>query len=66
MNTKRTKWLCLLLPGCLVLQLSACLGTDPQFFLATSVANALVFNLISLAFDVIASGLTGTAALLTG
>lgn len=58
MRTRNTKWLKILVPGVVVLQFSACFGGDPQFFFASSVANAVVFNLVSSVFQT-ATGLLG-------
>jgi len=66
MKPRWTKWLKLALPGCVVLQITACLGSDPEFYLASVFTNALVFNIVSALFDLFVSGLTTTTALLAG
>jgi len=51
MRTRRTKWLKIAIPGCFLLQITACLGSDPQFFFASSFTNALVYNIVTATFD---------------
>lgn len=51
MRTRKAKWLKLAVPGAVVLQFSACFGGDPTFFFTSSIANAVVFNLVSTAFS---------------
>lgn len=51
MRTRKAKWLKILVPGVVVLQISACFGGDPQFFFTSSIANAIVFDLVSTAFN---------------
>lgn len=64
MKPRRTKWLWLALPGCMLLQFAGCFGGDPAFFLTSTVVNAVVFNLVSTLFNLVVSGLTTTATLL--
>jgi hypothetical protein len=66
MKPRWTKWLKLALPGCVLLQITACLGSDPEFYLATMFTNALVFNVVSALFQLALSAVTTTTALLTG
>jgi hypothetical protein len=66
MTRRPTKWLKFIVPGCVVLQLSACFGSDPEFFFASTVANAVVFNIVSALFDLVVAGLTATTAILLG
>jgi len=66
MRTRWTKWLRLALPGCAVLQITACFGSDPELFFTTSVANALVFNIVNTLFDLVINTLTATPAILLG
>lgn len=40
------KWVATVAAGGAVLQITACLGPDPQFFLASSVANAAVSSVV--------------------
>ncbi len=66
MKPRRTKWLKLALPGCVVVQITACLGSDPEFYLTSVFTNALVFNIVSALFELALSGLTTTTAMLAG
>ncbi|MFQ5805076.1 MAG: hypothetical protein ACE5I3_01360 [Phycisphaerae bacterium] len=66
MKPRWTKWLRLALPGCVLLQITACLGTDPEFFFASTITNALVFNLVSALFNLFVSCLTTATAMLPG
>ena len=52
MKPRAIKWLRLAVPGCLLLQLSACLG-DPQFFFASTITSALVYNTVGAVFDAV-------------
>jgi hypothetical protein len=47
-----------LVPSAVLLQLTACFGPDPQLFLTTSVANAVLANVITVFF----TSLAGLAA----
>lgn len=55
------KWLGLWAGGGAALQLTACLGPDPQFFVTSSVANTLISTVVSRLFDVLLAGLTAGA-----
>lgn len=44
-------------PSAILLQITACLGPDPQLFLTTSIANALLANVISFGFNLVFGGL---------
>jgi hypothetical protein len=46
MRPRNTKWLRLILPGCVLLQLSACVG-DPHYFLATIAAQWVTSSIVS-------------------
>jgi hypothetical protein len=55
MKPRTIKWLRLAVPGCLLLQLSACIG-DPQFFIVSTIVNGLVFNGVSAIFSALVGG----------
>lgn len=44
-------WLRLALPGALLLQLTACFGSDPQFYFTNLITSTVVSNLISALFS---------------
>jgi hypothetical protein len=66
MKPRWTKWLKIALPGCVLLQLTGCFGADPQFYFASSIANAVVFNIVSTLVNLVFSGLSSTTAMLLG
>jgi hypothetical protein len=66
MKPRWTKWLWLSVPGCVTLQYAGCFGGDPEYFFTSTVANAVVYNLVSALFEVILSGLTAAPAMLLG
>ncbi|MBI5865582.1 MAG: hypothetical protein HZB38_13955 [Planctomycetes bacterium] len=47
----------LLAAGAALLQFTACFGPDPQFFVTSSITNALIANLVSLLFNTVTAGL---------
>ena len=53
MSRLRKKWLALAATGGVVIQLSACVGGDPAYFFGSTVANAIVYNVVSGAFDAV-------------
>ena len=66
MKPRWTKWVKLALPGCVVVQITACLGSDPEFYLTSTFINALVVNIVSTVFSLVTSGLTTATAMLAG
>lgn len=61
---KTVRWLRVarvLVPSAVLLQFTACLGPDPHLFLTTSVADSILFNLITLAFNAVFGGGVATA-----
>jgi len=38
-------------PSVVLLQITACLGPDPQLFITSSIANAVLVNVITLVFS---------------
>ena len=66
MRPRWTRWLKFAVPGCIVLQLTACFGSDPQFYVTSTIANAVVFNVVSALFDLALSGLAAPALVLLG
>lgn len=48
----------LALSGVWLLQITACLGPDPEFFIASSVSSTLIANVVTLLFN----ALTGSLA----
>lgn len=64
MRPRWTRWLKFAVPGCIVLQITACLGSDPEFFLTSTVANAVIYNIVSTLFNLAVAGLTASAMLL--
>lgn len=67
MKSRWTKWLKIALPGCVLMQFAAgCFGGDPTYFFSSTIANAIVYNLVSTFFTAIYTGLTGTTAMLLG
>jgi len=56
---KTVRWLYaarVLVPSAMLFQFTACLGPDPQLFLTTTVANAVLVNVITLAFNAFFGG----------
>lgn len=47
-----------LVPAAVLFQITACLGPDPQLFVTSSIANAVLANLVTLVF----ASLAGAAA----
>ncbi len=45
------------LGGAVLLQVTACFGPDPQLFFTSTIANAVVFNVINLLFNTLSAGL---------
>ena len=45
MKPRNTKWLRLILPGCVLLQLSACVG-DPNYFLVNTAAQWITSSIV--------------------
>jgi hypothetical protein len=59
MNRKSwRKWTMLALSGAWLLQITACFGPDPEFFIASSISSTLVANIVTLLFN----ALTGSQA----
>jgi hypothetical protein len=61
---KTVRWLRaarVLVPSAMLFQFTACLGPDPQLFLTTSAANALLVNLITLVFNTVFGGAVAVA-----
>jgi len=59
MNIVRArKWLGLWAGGGMALQITACLGSDPQFFVTSSVVNTLISTVISRLIDLLLGGFT--------
>jgi len=50
----KTKWLWLALPGCLLLQISACVG-DPTYFLVNLAAQWVTSSIVSTLFNLLPS-----------
>jgi hypothetical protein len=65
-SVRITKCLRCLLPGGLLLQITACLGPDPEFYLTNLVTSSLVGEVISLLFNLVTTGLTTAAAAAAG
>lgn len=51
-----------LVPGAVLLQITACLGPDPQLFFTAAVANSLVANVVATLFNLVVGGLGITTA----
>lgn len=43
--------------GAWLLQITACLGSDPEFFIASTVSSTLIANIVTLFFDALTGGL---------
>ena len=43
--------------GAILLQVTACFGPDPQLFFTSTIANAVVSNLVSFLFNTLTAGL---------
>ena len=65
-SPRMKKWVRFVLPGGALLQITACLGPDPEFFLTNVAASTLVSEVISLLFNLVTSGLTAAAAAAAG
>jgi hypothetical protein len=52
MKPRNTKWLRLMLPGCILLQLSACVG-DPNYFLVSTAAQRITSSIVSTLFNLL-------------
>lgn len=62
MTRARTmKWIGLHASGAVALQITACLGPDPQFFIANVAAGTLISNLVTTIYQLVVGGLTGAA-----
>ena len=64
MKSRFAKWSKIVIPGAALLQITACFGADPQYYLTSTVTDALVYNTISAIFTVVTNLFTTTAALL--
>ena len=60
-SVRMMKWLRLAVPGACLVQITACLGPDPEFYLTSLATNAVVSEVISLFFQLLSSGLTAAA-----
>lgn len=43
--------------GAVLLQITACFGPDPQFFFTSTIAGAVVNNVVNLLFNTLTAGL---------
>ena len=43
--------------GMWLLQLTACLGSDPEFFVASAVSSTIIANVVTLLFDALTGAL---------
>jgi hypothetical protein len=55
------KWARFLVPGGVVLQISACFGPDPEFYITNLAASTMVSELLRLLFTLFTSGLATAA-----
>ena len=51
------RWMMATAGGAWLLQLTACLGSDPEFFIASTVSSTIIANVVTLVFN----ALTGVA-----
>lgn len=57
----RGRWLWLAVPGAGLLQITACLGADPQLTIGSTILNALVSNVVGLIFSLVFQSATAAA-----
>ena len=55
------RWITILGSGGVLLQITACLGPEPQLLLASSAVNALVANHVTTVYNLLLGGLGGAA-----
>ena len=65
MTRRWTKWIKIVLPGCILTGYAAgCFGGDPTFFFSSTITSAVVFSVVNALVTSLLSGLTTTAMLL--
>jgi len=57
----RKKWARFLVPGGVVLQITACFGPDPEFYITNLAASTVLSEVIRLLFNLFTSGLATAA-----
>jgi hypothetical protein len=55
-SLRMKKWARFLVPGGVVLQITACLGPDPEFFITNLAASTVVSEIVSLLFRLLTGG----------
>jgi hypothetical protein len=60
-RARAMKWMGLLTTGGTLLQITACLGPDPQLYVTNIAISTLISNVVSTIYQLLVSGLTGTA-----
>lgn len=63
-SARMLRWTSFALPGAVLLQITACLGPDPEFLVVNLAASTLVAELISLFFRLLTGGLGVPTAML--
>jgi hypothetical protein len=60
-SLRMKKWARFLVPGGVVLQITACFGPDPEFYITNLAASTMVSELLRLLFTLFTSGLATAA-----
>ena len=63
MRTRRrlAKWSALIGTGGSLLQITACLGSDPQLAIGSTVLNTVIANVVSTLYNLVLAGVAGAA-----